>query len=212
MLWSCNEKQRSGMHRGRLPGHFSSVNMEMEGLDVLSGNLTELPNRWYFASKCVLPTGVGISGWLPSLSVRLELVSCDLRSSGLIGPGFSNLFEFLPMWKKERLHSFALPGAFYLLSFWSPKHTFGVCLSSRCWPVFQKDLSGWWFTKPPLCPCAALWEDSGQHLQTCIFVRLGPNWGKHLCAGKLLRCEVSLSWTLNWIRHTPSCCPDWRWI
>lgn len=50
------------MHRGRFPGLFSSVNMEIKGLDVLSGNLSELPNGWCFASKHVLPTGIDISG------------------------------------------------------------------------------------------------------------------------------------------------------
>lgn len=36
--------------------------MKVQGLDVLTGNLSELPNKLCFASKCVLPTGIDISG------------------------------------------------------------------------------------------------------------------------------------------------------
>lgn len=79
------------------------------------------------------------------------------------------------MWKKEQLHRLTLLGAFYLVSFSSPTHPSGVYMSSMHHPVFTKGLSGQWVTETPRSPSSALGEDSGQHLQTCIVVVVGPN-------------------------------------
>lgn len=55
-------KMRGVGYMGRFPGVFSSINMKVQSLDVLTGNLSELPNKLCFASKCVLPTGISLSG------------------------------------------------------------------------------------------------------------------------------------------------------
>lgn len=55
-------KTREVGYTGRFPGVFSSVNMKVQNLGLLTGNPSELPNRLCFASKCVLPTGISLSG------------------------------------------------------------------------------------------------------------------------------------------------------
>lgn len=154
-----------------------------------------------YRTNCVLPVNVCCPLELVSLDdfslncrLGISLVWFKVFWAHWAFLNFLNLFRnFCQCERKSNFIDLPSRGAFYLWSFWSLKHTSGECLSSTYHPVFKEDLSGQWFTKLSLCPFTAFWEDSGQNLLTSIFVCVDPNWGKHLCAGKTLRCKVPLS-------------------